>query len=635
MPLRAALALLILLGACKSPFARYCETNADCTDPAYPTCDLTGASPAAGGHGRICVPSTADAGVPDADESLPPEIPSLLAPANGAFTGSVFTQRALRPAFRWRAVANASSYDLQVDETCPVVGFASCDLPSPEIDEAGLVGTEFQPGAPLEISSTAPVGRRYFWRVRACNIGGCSGWSAVRYLNVGRQASDFNGDGYGDRIIGIAPDEQAVEQFGKAYLYFGNATLATEPTITAADVSIVDADASALDGFGSVVASAGDVNGDGFGDFLVGGPGQRSGTGVAYLYLGRATWPASVSQESTLLDNTDSDVVGFGSVLAGGGDVNGDGFDDYLVGAPVMDETSNASSKVFLYFGRPSAPGFIVADVIFLPSLGNQGFGAATACGGDVNGDGLADVAIGHPFAGAGNAGAAFIYFGKTTWSSPQQAPEVRLDSPVTQPGLYAAAIDTRGDLNGDGLADLAIGHSTRANPEAAEGNAYLVFGRGSWTAPTAMDVEIDNPGDRILSRFGFSLSTAGDVDGDGLGDLVVGAPSGDDEGEVFAFLGREAWPSTVELADVSAANPGSTTTGRFGAAVSADGDMDGDGFDDIAAGAPQLTSAESRDGRVFLWFGRGVWPLGLSSEDTAIANPEGAAFTYFGHALQ
>src|SRR5690606_24010913 len=143
---------------------------------------------------------TSDAGTIDADQSSPPDAPTLLAPANGAFTGSVWADGALRPRFRWHPVANASSYELQVEDTCPVIELGNCGFPSPEVSEVGLTAGDFQLAVPLPVSTTVPVGRRYYWRVRACNIAGCSDWSATRYLNVGRLGNDFNGDGYADRV---------------------------------------------------------------------------------------------------------------------------------------------------------------------------------------------------------------------------------------------------------------------------------------------------------------------------------------------------------------------------------------------------------------------------------------------------
>src|SRR3569623_2300442 len=132
-----------------------------------------------------------------ADQRLP--APVLLQPEQGAATGSVWAPASLTPLFQWTAVAGASSYELQVDDSC--VTPVECPFPTPEIGVT-VQQPRYQ-APPLAVSSVAPVGRRYSWRVRAC-ADSCGGWSPTFLVAVGRQNQDLNGDGYADLVIGAS-----------------------------------------------------------------------------------------------------------------------------------------------------------------------------------------------------------------------------------------------------------------------------------------------------------------------------------------------------------------------------------------------------------------------------------------------
>ncbi|MEK7705346.1 MAG: integrin alpha, partial [Myxococcota bacterium] len=151
--------------------------------------------------------------------------PRLLAPPNGEATGTVHVAGALTPRLRWREAAGwypGLTYDLQVDDSCDATAFQSCTFPSPEVHEVVLT-TEHTPATPLAVSYVQPVGRRYFWRLRTCaSASECSTWSEVRYLDVGRQPKDFNGDGYADMVVGMPTyDGVSATDTGAAYMYFG------------------------------------------------------------------------------------------------------------------------------------------------------------------------------------------------------------------------------------------------------------------------------------------------------------------------------------------------------------------------------------------------------------------------------
>jgi hypothetical protein len=165
--------------------------------------------------------------------------PDLARPANGENTGGAHRAIALTPAFVWRPVTGATSYELEVDDSCPVHGYRACDFPSPEIHQTGVVTTSYQTPTALAVSTAPPVGRRYFWRVRAMTPSGPTEWSTVRHVNVGRANFDLNGDGYADTFV-------------QNKIYLGGATMDGTSDATAPD---------------AIVQIVGDVNGDGFADW--------------------------------------------------------------------------------------------------------------------------------------------------------------------------------------------------------------------------------------------------------------------------------------------------------------------------------------------------------------------------------
>lgn len=283
-------------------------------------------------------------------------------------------------------------------------------------------------------------------------------------------------------------------------------------------------------------------------------------------------------------------------------DLNGDGLPDLVVpqsGADGPGSTRGDCGGLLVFFGRRASwsgheLAEDVADVVIHGQDAFDELGAALACG-DVNGDGIADLVGGAYLAdGPGNsrpnAGQAHILLGRTAW------PGV-IDLAVN-PGIviYGAAPThglgrpiAIGDINADGYADIALGATGGEDPTGTKetGRAYVVFGRATW--PTAIDLltaaETTIYGADLNDGLGDSLAI-GDLDSDGMGDLIVGAPDADGlqesrarAGEVYVFRGRQSWPDAIDLSRdtpdtlIVGADPGDNVRGAF-----AVGDLDLDG---------------------------------------------------------
>ena len=361
---------------------------------------------------------------------------------------------------------------------------------------------------------------------------------------------------------------------------------------------IAESDQAGAD-FGFSSASAGDVNGDGFDDVIVGaftfGNGQNQ-EGKAFVYLGSASglspvaaWTAEGNQVNAV----------FGKSVARAGDVNGDGFDDVIVGAAWFDNGQTDEGRAFVYHGSATGLG---ATPAWIKEI-NQGaaeFGSAVACAGDVNGDGFDDVIIGAPVASNGQfqEGRAFVYLGSA--SGLASLPIWSAESDEAFAG-FGATVASAGDVNGDGFDDIVVGAPDATNGEASEGRASVYFGSASGPS-TAPDWTFES--DQAGAAFALSVAGAGDVNGDGYADVAIGAPYFDagetNEGRSFVFhgssAGLSATPAWTAESDQAFAS--------FGTSIASAGDVDGDGFSDLVVGAWQYDAGQLNEGRVFAFLG-------------------------------
>ncbi len=402
-------------------------------------------------------------------------------------------------------------------------------------------------------------------------------------------AGDVNGDGFSDIIVGATDDTQN----GWAHVFYGSASGLSS---TAAWFTESDQDSALL---GSSVSNAGDVNGDGFSDVIIGAPNFDNGEsdqGRVYVFHGSSTGLASTAD--WVMDGY-QDHSYFGASVATAGDVNGDGFSDIVIGAPEHQNGQITEGKAYVFHG--SAVGLATtpnwSDEI--NQVGAQ-FGNSVSSAGDVNGDGFSDVIIGSWLFDDSetNEGGAFVYHGSATGLS--SAP-VWSGGSGQESAYFGISVSTAGDVNSDGYSDIIVGSSTFSNGEALEGRAFVFQGSSSGLAAVpSWTAESDNGN----ARFGYSVSSGGDVNGDGFSDVIVGAPSYTNSasyaGRAFLYHGSSAGleGSASWTAD------GSQTSESFGWSTASAGDVDGDGFSDIIIGSYQFAGGQASEGRVYLYHG-------------------------------
>ena len=321
-----------------------------------------------------------------------------------------------------------------------------------------------------------------------------------------------------------------------------------------------------------------------------------------------------------------------GHAVSLAGDVDGDGLDDVIIGANRADPNGSDSGRAYVVFGKADTEPVQLAEIV----AGNGGFalhgeamddnaGISVSRAGDVDGDGLDDVIVGAQYADAngGDSGRAYVVFGKADGAG------VDLEDVAAGVGGFSLegeaagdragfSVSGIGDVNGDDLDDVVVGAFFAAPSGDASGRAYVVFGKVDTDAVDLADIAAGDggfaiDGEAAYDNAAISVRGAGDIDGDGIGDLVIGAPyadiNGSDAGRGYVVFGK-ADTDPVLLADIAAgvggfAIDGAEASDYAGFPISGAGDIDGDGLDDVLVGAFRADTAAVASGRAYVVFGK------------------------------
>lgn len=441
------------------------------------------------------------------------------------------------------------------------------------------------------------------WRYRL-PVGGPVGAIGVRAVNADSETvaeaahaarrgvnCDVNGDGYQDMAVG-APGYNGKQ--GRVYVYHGGPSgIGTSPSkvLTGANVS---------DYFG-VSLALGDVNGDGYADCVVGASGYNSKTGRFYIYFGSADGIDSINSPASQYRDGDAAAESFGGPMALG-DVNGDGYEDVALGAP---QYSTNYGRAYVYHG--SSSGIAASAARVLTGSSGSSFGGKLVIG-DTNGDGYADLAVAAPTTARG---AVYVYHGGASGIGAAASVSLAGENSGDAFGFNL----TMGDSNGDGCAELVA-----AAPyyNSASGRVYIYSGGPAGIDSISAPVHVDAEG---VSNFLGSAMTMDDVSGDGYCDLAVDAAGYDSmAGRVYVHHGS----GTGLTVAPSRVLTGAAANVWFGYSVAL-GDINGDGYADLAAGTP---TPDTNTGFVEIFHGSSAG-IGSSSSRTLTGAGENYFFGY------
>jgi Ca2+-binding RTX toxin-like protein len=458
-------------------------------------------------------------------------------------------------------------------------------------------------------------------------------FGAADYASIGTtvvSAGDFNHDGIEDFLINGQVTDAELGGRGVTYLIYGRegglGTIDLNHLTTDQGFAIYGPGGSG--GIDTIAASAGDVNGDGVDDLIIGLP--RSSE--VYVLYGHAGVSGTVNlgaittlQGAAISMNPQAPGSNLGMFLggsvAGAGDVNGDGVDDVIIGAESDGSVAVNGGRAFVLYGSTNGLGNINLATLTpqqgfaLQGTQSTGFAGHVVTGlGDINGDGIDDLAVSVPFKDS-----VYVYYGKAGGlTSTTLGPIAASDGFIIQGAQYAGySLAAAGDVNGDGYQDIVLGTGTILYGA----DSYVVFGKAG--AIGTIDLAhltasqgfiIHSNGGPDGDRAGASVAGAGDVNGDGFDDVVIGVANNDAHGSGYVVFGS----ATAGDVTLGGSNTLQITGGSVGDNLGrtiGEADVDGDGYSDVLLGA-----GHSQGGGYF----RGAAYVTYSPEATAAVNRTG-----------
>jgi hypothetical protein len=457
-------------------------------------------------------------------------------------------------------------------------------------------------------------------------------------------AGDVNGDGYADVIVGAyLYDDPSLDE-GVALVFHGGTGGIGDGSPANADAKLEQDLANGSMGF--CVARAGDVNGDGYADVIIGAhtfdSGQGPTEGAAFVYHGGAQGivgadPASAASQF----ESNQGGAEFGYSVASAGDVNGDGYDDVIVGAYQYDAGHSEEGAAFVFLG--SAAGIADADPANAHAqlegdLASASMGSSVASAGDVNGDGYGDVIVGAR--SYGGTGAAFVFHGSGSGIADGSPATADTELHATEGfSAFGHSVAGAGDVNGDGYADVIVGSRTHDAGESDEGAAFVFLGSASGVddgGPATADTQLES--NQADAEFGWSVAGAGDVNGDGYADVIVGAFDYDEgvgvqEGAAFVFLGSAAGIADGNPSTAAAQLEAGQNNSFLGYSVASAGDVNADGYDDVIVGGVLFSNGHGNEGVALVFHGSasGVLDGNASSADGRIESNDAGAWLGWG----
>ncbi|MEZ4647652.1 MAG: FG-GAP-like repeat-containing protein [Candidatus Eisenbacteria bacterium] len=490
---------------------------------------------------------------------------------------------------------------------------------APAGDVNGDGHADFVVGAPIWGSND--TGRAYLY------YGGPSGVDfgidfAPNILPIGAEfsqdlqcAGDVNADGYSDVIIGAHMFNGAEPAGGRAYLYLGGPA--------GLDTGFIWAfDGYTSNGYlGRAVSGAGDVNGDGYSDLIVGAPGATLDffhQGVAYAFYGTNS---GLSEDAVAIRVLGQEDAGLGGCVAYAGDLNGDGYGDVVAGAPTYDGSFADEGTLLVFHGTPSGGEIIDYSAQRYGSQASEYFGASAERAGDVNGDGYDDLLTGAILHDGTyvDGGVAYLYYGSATGIPTYPGWTMEGEAATS---YYGYTLAGAGDVNGDGYADVLIGALAYTNTLTNQGAAYLYYGSETGLSTTpGWKVE----GTTASELLGADVAGVGDLNGDGFSDIAIGASNYTGnlagEGAVFVYYGSVDGPALT---------PDWTLLGRQADCRMFDscaaGDVDGDGYDDLLVATAFYDAILSQEGRVECFHGSPTG-LGTTADWTILGTRQGGGW--------